>query len=186
MKNFALGTAALLLLVGCTATYAPPVQTDFDPSMKTRVVDKSFDETWQTLIEYAAGTFFGLDNYEKDSGLLTLSFGASNPSQFIDGGSWKSQSPRFEGTYVDYVATYLGGRLDGKMNIVVTPVDAEHTRVTVNARYVFGATSGMAWVFDTGGSATVVPSNQALGTTNSRTIVPTHYAEQMILSALEQ
>jgi hypothetical protein len=185
MKQLFSLALAVLVLGGCTASYAPPVQTEFDPSINSRVVNRSFDETWQTLIEYAASNFFGLDNYEKESGLLTLSFGSSNPSQFVDGGSWKSQSPRFEGNYVDYLAMHLGGRLDGKMNIVVVPVDEENTRVTVNARYLFTATGGNSWVFDSGGSATVAPSNQAMGTASSRTLVPTHYAEQMILSALD-
>jgi hypothetical protein len=186
MKTLALAALAALILSGCTASYAPPVRTEIDPSMNSRIVNRSFDETWQTLIEYAASTFFGLDNYEKDSGLLTLSFGSSNPSQFVDGGNWKSTSPKFEGNYVDYMARHLGGRLDGKMNIVVVPIDDENTKVTVNARYVFTATGGNSWVFDSGGSATVVPSNQAMGTTSERTLMPTHHAEQTILSALDQ
>jgi hypothetical protein len=146
----------------------------------------TFDETWQWLIEYAAASFFAIENYEKESGLMILSFGSIQPSQFVDGGFWKSSGlgTKFEGNYVDYLAQHRGGSLNGKMNIVVIELAEDKTRVSVNARYTFTCPPD-TWVFASGGNATVKIESKVSGTSDTRTLVPTHIAEKSILDALE-
>ena len=57
------------------ATYTPPDESN--PVTNYSVtVDKGFETTWDALMDYAVSTFFRVVNYEKESGLLTLSFGA--------------------------------------------------------------------------------------------------------------
>lgn len=78
-----------LLILGCvSAKYTPPI-VDNSHENYSRTINKSFDDTWKALIQHSASTFFGIENFEKESGLITLSFGASNPSDFITGGHWK-------------------------------------------------------------------------------------------------
>jgi hypothetical protein len=182
-----------IFLVGCaTGTYAPPMHSA-DKTKYSIELDKPFDTVWQDLIQYAAGTFFAIDNYEKDSGLITLSFGSNDPAQFITGGQWtaKNLSQSYSGDYVDFLHRYHGATLEGKMNIVVMAIDENRTRVQVNARYIFSAppvqnVPGTVWSFDTGSCGTSQVFNPVQGTGNTRTICPTYKAEEAVLSALKQ
>jgi len=190
--SLSLGLSGVALLLGGCATgrYTPPV-VNSSPSDYTVVVDRSFDETWKKLIDYAAGTFFAIDNYEKASGLLTLSFGSANPPEFITGGPWEVSNMvvTFEGDYVEYLSTYAQGRLDGRMNIVVSQEGPQTTRVTVNARYIFAAqfVDGPRdqWTFNSGNCGTTRVTNPSPGTPPFRTICPTYTAERAILAALK-
>ena len=146
---------------------------------------------------------FAIENFERDSGLLTLSFGASDISLFVDGGEWswertKGYNPytgeaipadSWQGNYAGYLEEMLGGILSGQMNIFVRPIDATTTEVKVRARYVVTTNRGgddSTWSFDTGGSDTVRVMNPSPGTPETRTLRPTHLAERSILDAVEQ
>jgi len=61
----------LLLLIGCVPTYQAPIILDYNQA-GTIKINKGFDEVWTSLIEYSASSFFAIDNFEKDSGLMTL------------------------------------------------------------------------------------------------------------------
>ena len=107
-----------------TVRYAPPV-VDTSADSYRQVIDRPFNETWDAFIQHTASSFFGIDHFEKDSGLMTLSFGHNNPSEYVDGGQWIYKKSNlygkvvdFEGNYVDYLVLYHGGELTGKMNIV--------------------------------------------------------------------
>lgn len=193
--------ALSIFLTGCISSksiYKPPLQENSQNNY-SKIFNKSYDETWDALINYSASTFFGIDNFEKQSGLLTLSFGASNPQDYITGGYWKTDvvygvnELHFEGDYVEYLAKYQNGSLVGKMNIVVKKIDDNHTKVTVNARYVFstnivdanGRNFSNSWSFNTGGCSEIVVSNASKGTQPTRTLCPTYKAENAILSVLE-
>lgn len=205
MNRVVLSILLLILLlatfVGCVsvkATYKPPVE-DNAKSKFSRIVNKPFNQVWDALINYSAGTFFGIDNFEKASGLLTLSFGASNAKEYVTGGYWKTDMRygvnelHFEGDYVEYLTMYQNGELSGKMNIVVRSIDENSTQVTVNARYVFSSHTTDAnnrnysntWNFNTGVCDEVTVSNATQGTPPTRKICPTYKAENAILKALE-
>ena len=194
--NIVVSVVLALTLSSCmTANYTKPTHKD-TKEQYTLTVQKNFDTVWSQLIQYSASTFFAIDNYEKDSGLITLSFGASKPSEFITGGHWvaSSQAVNFDGDYVDYMSTYNNGTLNGKMNIVVTAVSETESSVTVNARYIFttptkrnqyAVAPGTTWSFDTGNCNTSIVSNPSSGTGNTRTICPTYKAERAIIDAIK-
>jgi len=93
-----------LILSGCaTNSYTPPSSLAKDEAKHEVMVNKSFDATWASLIDYASGTFFAIDNFEKASGLITLSFGAADPSHFIDCG--QMVAPIFQGSFATFMAT---------------------------------------------------------------------------------
>lgn len=181
------------VLGGCASgVYTPPVATT--PTIAhERTIHRSFDDTWSSLIEYASGTFFAIDNFEKESGLMTLSFGSNEPENFIDCGHMKASSltRNVDMPYVSYLVQNYGARLDGKMNVVVKAVDSGTTQVRVNARYVFSTLAradvpAQSWVFDSGGQATIMVSGKASGTIPSRTCRPTHEIETKLLDAIDR
>jgi len=194
---FILTTALFQSCVSVSAVYNPPIE-DKALNKYSKTITKSFDEVWDALINYSARTFFGIDNFEKESGLLTLSFGASNPEEYVTGGYWKTDvvyganQLHFEGDYVEYLSIYQNGTLTGKMNIVVNRINESSTQVIVNARYVFsisavdanGRTQNNTWSFNTGECEELRISNATKGTPPTRTLCPTYKAENAILQAL--
>jgi len=185
-------TTLVVLLLGCiSAQYTAPKVKPVSPESYTRVINKSYDETWSALIQYAGGAFFSIDNFEKASGLLTLSFGSSRPSEFITGGQWEAKGTiNFSGDYVDYLARYANGQLQGKMNIVVVQLEPNKTKVSVRARYIFTSNhpniGTITWSFDSGGYDTQYIAGKAAGTPDTRTLMPTYKAEKAILDAIDQ
>ena len=183
---------AVAFLAGCgKVTYTAPIHSN---NMKNYsvTIDKPFEDVWKSLIQYSASTFFAIDNYEKDSGLITLDFGSSNPSHYVTGGHFTVSAPgaSFDGDYVQFFEMYRGGKLDGRMNIVVLPEGDDKTTVTVNARYIFKIppkqqVPGQTWTFDSGSCSTVFVPMPAAGTPPTRTICPTYKAEQAIMDALK-
>ena len=65
--------------------YVPPNidNTNFKNSV---ITNKNFDETWTSVLDFVNDSFFKIENLEKDSGLLTLSFGSKEAENFIDCG----------------------------------------------------------------------------------------------------
>jgi len=183
-------TASLVFSSGCaTASYAPP-GTGAGNASNEVTVERSFDEVWTALVDYASSTFFAIKNFEKASGLMTVSFGSGSLTDFINCGTWNALA--FRGPYVNYLKTGADTQFDGSMNIRVKAVTAMRTSVRVNARYVLtsvrtapgGAPVRDTWAFDSGGSATVAVQFPAAGTTPARTCAPTGLAEETILKGI--
>ena len=181
----------VLPLAGCMqATYTRPSHVG-SPDQYSVIVSKPFDIVWKELIQYSAGTFFSIDNFEKDSGLITLTFGASKPQEFVTGGYWEaSGSKAYKGDYVGFLNKYWNASLNGKMNIVVTERGPHQTQVTVRARYVFtlpstGRSPGSTWSFDTGSCDTIVVSGAVAGIAPERTVCPTYRAERAIIMSVK-
>lgn len=184
-----------------SATYAPPsIAGDSNPVWE-RELSLPFDKVWEALIDHASGTFFAIENFEKESGLLTLSFGASDIGRFVDGGQWIStwrsasgQPGHFEGNYATFLEQYRNASLSGSMNIFVKKLADRRTLVKVRARYVVtsitrypdGFSTSDTWSFDTGGSDAVVVKNPSRGIGPERVMRPTHAAELSILNAVEE
>lgn len=200
-KRCSIAFVATLLASCTTATYAPPTPATV-PSNQT-VVGKGYDETWDALVAHASKTFFAIDNFERATGLMTLSFGASEPSRFVDCGTISITSPaiNFNGPYIDYVTSYRDAKFQGHMNLLVQRIDDTSTRVTINTRYVinipsttylqpgfFGpvavTTPSNTFAFDSGGSdaESVTAAVEGAGTT--RTCRATGLAESEILDAI--
>ena len=122
---------------------------------------------------------------------MTLTFGSSNPSEFVDCGEFTAKTPaeQFNGKYLDFLTRYYNASLSGKMNILVRPVGGDQTQVRVNARYIVTVpstpqTRGEQFAFDSGGRDVKVISNAMAGTTNTRICQPTYKAENSILEAI--
>ena len=79
-----------LFLFGCTSTYVtppPPVYTPPEPrpAVTVELISNSdFESTWSALIEYTASTSFSIHEFERESGLMTLSFSTADPKTIVD------------------------------------------------------------------------------------------------------
>ena len=90
--------------------YVPP-NID-DSNFKNSVItNKNFHETWTSVIDFIDDSFFKIQNLEKDSGLITLSFGSNEPENFIDCGDFEYTlfftGEKFKGSYIDYAKSGL-------------------------------------------------------------------------------
>jgi hypothetical protein len=194
--------ALLLATASCApiikATYTPPASDAAAENNWSRTIARPFDQVWSALVEHVAQSFFGIESFEKASGLMTLAFGASDIGEFVDGGQWNYNqsagadpqgrpipSRKFTGNYADYVAEE-GGSLSGRMNLIIKDLGDGTTQVTVRARYVVSCPIlRCTWTFNTGGQQTILMNNPSPGTPQARTLRPTHAAEKSILQAVE-
>ena len=126
----------ILLVSGCAAKYTSPISSPAADQFST-TINRSFDETWQALVNHVSESFFKIDNFEKDSGLITLEFGASDLARYIDCGLWEHVN--FNGPYVTYLEHNYGAKLKGRMNISTRIINAQKTEVRVNTRYVLSS-----------------------------------------------
>ena len=107
--------------------YVPPNidNTNFKNSV---ITNKNFDETWTSVLDFVNDSFFKIENLEKDSGLLTLSFGSNEAENFIDCGDFEYTlfftGEEFKGSYINYAKRSLIAVLEAKMdvNIQAAPI----------------------------------------------------------------
>lgn len=129
------------------------------------VVRLPFSDTWDLLIGQLAKSFFVINNVDKASRIINVSFSTDKPEEYIDCGTSERtfQYANESQTYTYPVAgsnsfkaagkwgaygnlpsiAYLDRKtsLEGRINVYVAPKDND-TVVTVNTRYIF--TSGMS------------------------------------------
>jgi len=152
-----------VLIAGCATPgtsnfgYTPP-----ENSAKIRneiVVNKPFDVVWDSFVHSLAKSFYVINNIDKQSRIINVSFSTDTPETYADCGTSTRTSSRGDETHTyKYnvastsnfkVASRAGNHnqfpltqfivrrssLDGRMNIYVAP-EGQNTRVSVNARYV--------------------------------------------------
>ena len=161
-------TALTLLLASCATApisdfkYAEAEEHIFENEL---LVDQPFDAVWDELVGELATTFYVINNIDKESRLLNVSFSESNkPSIFIDCGStsrtfelngnkenfnylvadsstYKLTSGKVNGANTWYYINERDTDLSGRANIYVAPSeDGASTKITVNARYILSLT----------------------------------------------
>jgi len=182
----------VLVFAGCTtASYVAPDKSEVTVEAYSRVVDKPFDQAWSALMQFAGSAYFDIQQFEKQSGLLVLSFVGSTPGEYITGGQLSLRGVvHFDGDFVDYCVSRYNGTLEDRVNVIVAPVDSGRTRVTVRAHYVF--TCGNAnmgpdsWTFDSGTSDTHETLIYSGIGPLTRTLKPTYKFETSVLDAVEK
>lgn len=144
-------------LGGCAATttenYLPPTEHAVENSIE---IKEPFDTVWDRLIRNLSEDFFVINNVEKASRIINVSFSSQQPEQYIDCGTSMRSFNNIRGKQ-DYnyttasSATYTtvdnrglafnvfrSTRLDGRANVYVAPSSEKTTTVNVNVKYVFG------------------------------------------------
>jgi len=139
-----------VLLISCTAipNYTPPLSAVKYPVSVT--INKSKNELWPILMKELSNEFFVINNIDKSSGLINLSYDV-DPTNYIDCGfiSFNSESNidkqkasskmikfPFNGPFENSaIRTYRYMSLSGRINVFVNQVKKYKTVVKVNIRY---------------------------------------------------
>ncbi|WP_449288385.1 hypothetical protein [Marinobacter salarius] len=149
-----------LILLFVTAMSGCAAQSEFvyyDPNKKSPgdqsvVVKKTFDEAWNQLVRHVSQTFFSINNFEKDSGLMIIDFSAQPNGEYVDcgvlGAKWVEgyRPQNFTGNYAEYLSIYQGGKINGRANITIRSIDETTTEVRINSKYVLSSTRN-TWSF---------------------------------------
>lgn len=185
MKKFGLGLAMAVVMAfgaGCSAkletTFEPPQEYPIDNS---RIFNASYDVVWKATIDSVGSSFFVLENIEKDSGILSLSFSVKKPSDYVDCGVVSQKGKDYYGK--EYQTTFLGAEtpvkrmivlpdrqmwpvyreitLSGKANILVQALSKNTTKVSINTRYVLDLVNTVSYQVYVGGFSTI-PQSQTI------------------------
>ncbi len=207
MKKFLLSLVMTILLSSCAVKvekitenvgkYVPPNidDTNFKNSV---IINKNFDETWTSVIDFVSDSFFKIENLEKDSGLLTLSFGSKEVENFIDCGDFEYTlfftGEEFKGSYIDYAKKGLMAVLEAKMSISIRNIDRKSSKISINTNYRFSTQHALGYYdpelnqtysFVSGGYQTIDVINPISGSIPTRTCKSTNFAENAILNVIK-
>ncbi len=207
MNKFLSSLVIIILLSSCVAEkekltenvgkYVPPNidDTNFKNSV---ITNKNFDETWTSVIDFVNDSFFKIENLDKDSGLLTLSFGSKKAKNFIDCGYFEYTlfftGEEFKGSYIDYAKSGLLAVLEAKMNINIQKIDNESTKTSINTNYTYSTQHALGYYdpklnqtysFESGGYQTIDVINPIKGSIPTRTCKSTNFAETTIFNAIK-
>ena len=191
----------LVLLASCANSLDYTLPPTREGVKKSLTVNAPFDRVWDELIAKVGSTFFAIENFEKASGLLTLSFTTSPFSKSVDGGHSKRHFDNsfsapighatvinFDGNYADYLQQFLNATLLGKVNLVVRSIDANSTSVTVNTRFVVSAPNGptlLTWSWNSGERCSQSVKDGASGQMVERVFQSTGFVEKQIMDAIQ-
>lgn len=153
-------STCLALTLGClksATSYAPPQkQVPYTASVE---VNKPKDQVWKELISALGSQFFVINNLDKESGLINVSY-SGDPEKYVDCGQItydieNARGPRhyaFAGsqaiakyettnnnkTQIGRMTRKMG--LEGRINIIVESLEPSRTKVMVNVKYILTKT----------------------------------------------
>lgn len=153
MKNAVLSVLIAATLAGCATKvdYRPPSLASVPSNSK--VVDKPIDEVWTKAVPAIGKQFFVINNLDKSSGLMNLSYSGS-PEQYVDCGHLNLQDQKASGVQTQSFPAAAADReywmsngvktfrvkrkmaLEGRMNLIFESLGKSQTRVTANTKYV--------------------------------------------------
>jgi hypothetical protein len=149
---------AVAVLTGCASSsvdYQPPASK---PVANTKEVSAPFDQAWDALVRQLSSDFFVINNIDKNSRLINISFSSQRPSEFVDCGTTKrtfdnargkrnysyvtADSANFAVTNPQKLAFDISRKtkLEGRVNIYVAPT-ASGTSLAVNTKYALTVSS---------------------------------------------
>lgn len=170
-------------------TYTPPKPLKLESMEFRYILPAPYDQAWASLIDAVSSQFFEIINYEKASGLLTLSYDADNASEYIDCGQWLKTNPEkinvFEGSYLDWLSK--GKEFSTKMNINlrVRRQTETSTVVEINASYkVRAPQSRIAFNFITRKQAVKYSEQAVKGMDSTRICQSTLKLEELLQSTI--
>lgn len=154
MKKAVLMVIFSFLFGACSGKYAyiPPTQSY--KTNNTVTINKPIAEVWKQIIPALGGSFFVINNLDKESGFINISY-SGDPEKYVDCGIIDSyvKNARGERTYrfpastgyKEYETLENGKNLffikrkmdlEGRINIIVQELSENSTLVTVNTRYL--------------------------------------------------
>lgn len=146
-------TAVCLMLSGCVShTTNLSAPNHYNPNT-VKIVDKTFDDTQKNIVSRLSKSFFVINNIEKESGIISISFSSDNPYEYIDCGELKStiggktsqinlsRDQTYPWPYQQSIYTLEGTvfrdvSLSGRVNIYIEQASSSTTEVNANTKYV--------------------------------------------------
>lgn len=180
-----------LALAGCTGTnsFSHTSPSDYQYENE-KTVDMSFEKAWDQYVSELSQSFFVINNIDKESRIINVSYSTQQPEEFVDCGSSKrtlehpsvgtetynyetAADSQFraalEGTAL--VAQYQRNTsLEGRANIYMAP-EENGTLLRTNVRYV--------WSVDVQGRAPQGRSYQSTSSVSFSTNRPGTWREQV-------
>jgi len=180
-------TACLSWVLTSCATMGVPSTWSYTAPTETTVVNsitlvKEPSKVWDELVEDLATTFYVINNIDKESRLLNVSFSETNaPSTYVDCGEatrtyeYKGDETRYEYPVSDsnaykftngltadtlFASMVRSTSLEGRANIYVAPNPTGGTIVTVNSRYIWKVSLTVTEMMYFGESAMLRPGFQ--------------------------
>lgn len=153
MKKYIIASSIGLLLSGCAGKVDYTQPTNTYKTNNSVMVNMPRSEVWKNMIPSLGGSFFVINNLDKDSGFINISY-SGDPEKYIDCGVIDSYVMNARGernynfpaasTYQEYETMENGNllfikrkmNLEGRANIIVQEMSPDSTLVTVNTRYV--------------------------------------------------
>lgn len=161
---------ALFLSAGCATVKVSGHQYD-NPIQKSianeKVVNEPFSAVWDRSVAKLSSSFFVINNIDKQSRLINLSFSTDMAEKYVDCGqttrdfSFQGETSSYTyevaedsfyksiskwGAYKNLPAVAQVTRttnLDGRINLYMAPVNSTKTKVAANVRYILSMhTSG--------------------------------------------
>lgn len=158
--------AGILLISGCATQGVSKIDYKAPPTTKVNneiIVNKPYSQVWDKLVKELSKSFYVINNIDKESRVINLSFSANKPSQYADCGSthrtyvqgdkievydfetadsseFKVATPKQPNkNYSYYVKINRNAMLEGRANINIAPAekDSNSTVITVNTRYIW-------------------------------------------------
>ena len=156
-RRILLVVALILVTTGCVTSsfnYTPPAITEVDNQI---AIGDPFNEVWDRLVKNLASDFFVINDIEKNSGIIDVSFSSNTPTEFVSCGvsvrkftnKWGTQVYEYDpasskqytlGNILSVRDVVRDTRLDGRTNIYVAPSNEGGTTVSVNTKYVVDVT----------------------------------------------
>ncbi|WP_028112947.1 hypothetical protein [Ferrimonas kyonanensis] len=148
-----LASALVLALSGCASSTLTYTQPELAPVTNQVVIDQPFDQVWDRLVRNLASDFFVINNIEKSSRIINVSFSSASPTDYVSCGHSLRQLNNAQGTQIfeyDPAASTAfpftndhgllfhaqrATRLEGRTNIYLAP-EGTGTLLSVNTKYV--------------------------------------------------
>lgn len=156
-----------ILFSGCASgslNYTPPSSFEPNEIKNTKVINKTYEDSWKELINNLTENSFVINNMSKDSGFINISFSTNNPSQYIDCGEWNGhfknmrgeanynfkgeESTQFTSMHGTSMVNVISTKsLSGRINVLLQKVSEKQQKMKVNVKYVLTGTNKNMYVY---------------------------------------
>ena len=154
MKKWVFLSLLAFFAVGCAGKFEYIKPSQSYKTSNTITINKPKDEVWKKIISSLGSSFFVINNIDKESGFINISY-SGDPEKYIDCGVIDSYVKNAMGerryhfpaasAYQEY-ETMVGGQnllfykrkmnLEGRINLIIQELSQDSTLVTVNIKYV--------------------------------------------------
>lgn len=144
------------IFTGCAESalnYTPPSDFNTEKISTTKIINKDYNKTWDELVNNLSDNSFVINNMNKDSGFINISFSVSNPSLYSDCGRWigyfknlnGEANYNFSGAENAKLSTMNGTSminiistktLSGRANILIQKIEDKKQKIKVNVKYI--------------------------------------------------